>query len=141
MGKSIRNPVRIAVTPIFQNGTDTVCEIDALAGSSSNVKGGVIKLKKNQSYTLQFEIQPPPSGVPAVSFQATGAQAFACSNNGCPTTSSGSSGGFLCNPQVPNSQNQKMLTVDADPASAKSMMFYRLNFSDGTSYDPIVIHD
>jgi hypothetical protein len=136
MSKDLRTNAGIAVTPILKNGTTTVCEIDALAGGSSHVKGGIIKLDRKKSYSLRFEIQPT-TNFPNLSFEATGAEAFWCNPTTCPTNTG--LGGFLTNPGV--STDKKVLTVDVDPSSTDGMVFYRLNFADGTNCDPIIIHN
>jgi hypothetical protein len=135
MNKMARKPVDIDVTPVFQStagGGEVVCEIDGL---SSHTKGGVIKLKSGQSYELNFTL-PSAAGI---TFEADGEDAFWCNGSSCPTAK-GTNGGGLANPTV--SPDQLTLTVKADPpAGTKGYAFYRLNFTGGGSFDPVIIHD
>lgn len=135
--------VGIAVTPILQDtgANTTACEIDAMSGSSSHVKGGIVKLKSNNSYELNFEIQQSSDpGAPDVLFATPGTEAFWCDADSCSLASGPPPNGcFLSNPTV--SADQKTLTVEANPGGGDGLMFYRLNFDDGTSYDPIIIHN
>ena len=137
MTKDVRDSADIAVTPVFTDGsTTTICEIgDLPGGPGNNAKGGVIKLKKNKSYRLSFEIQST-AAVPNLKFKANGDDAFWCSTSvGCPTAKG--VGGFLKNPVVSN--NNRTLTVEADEGNSDLYDFYRLNFDDGTCWDPVII--
>jgi hypothetical protein len=135
MSKMARKDVQVDVTPVYQaagsNG-EVVCEIDG--PSSAHTKGGVIKLKSGQSYNLKFTL-PSTAGV---TFHATGDDAFWCSSSTCPTAK-GTNGAGLKNPSV--SSDQLTLTVEADPPTGKGLVFYRLNFAGGGSFDPVIIHD
>jgi hypothetical protein len=128
------NPISIAVTPLATIGSETICAIDPMAGNSGHIKGGVIKLTSGSARTLSFEIQP---GSSSENFSAAGDDAFWCRQGSCPTEKGVS--GFLTNPRVPDG---KTLLVDANPPQGSSgIMFYRLNFDDGTHFDPIIIHN
>lgn len=138
MTKVGSNGVGIIVTPIVQSGDNVACEIDATAGNSSNVKGGMVKLKGGKEYDLQFAL-PSPNDL-GLLFEADGDDAFWCCTYECPTKEGNGSGGWLSNPTV--SPDQLTLTVHAAPPNGrKGMIFYRLNFNNGGSFDPIIIHN
>lgn len=130
--------VGIIVTPVLQSGENVACEVNAAAGSSSNVKGGMVKLKGGKEYDLQFAL-PSPNDL-GLSFMPDGDDAFWCCTDECPTEEGNGSGGWLSNPTV--SADQLTLTVNAAPPNGgKGMIFYRLNFDNGSYFDPIIIHD
>lgn len=130
--------VEIIVTPIVQSDDNVACEINAAAGSSSNVKGGMVKLKNGKSYQLQFEL--PAANSLGLIFPSAGEDAFWCCTTECPTEAGNDSGGWLSDPEV--SDDGLTLTLQANPPHGdKGLIFYRLNFDNGASFDPIIIHD
>jgi hypothetical protein len=131
-----RTDVAVDVTPKLVQGNTVVCEIDGGPGAGGKVKGGIIKLKSG-SYQIAFTLQP--GDLPGLQFVQGGGNAFWCDTNSCPTVSSNNSNNQLSNPQV--SPDGSTLTVDADMSPPKSAIFYSLNFNNGKSYDPIIIHD
>lgn len=132
----LRNPVGIQVTPLFQQGNTIVCELEPLAGDSSNVKAGIIKLKRGKTYELSFQLAS--GNPPGLLFAPNGMDAIWWDTNSCPTHSLHNGGG-LSNPNV--SADQSTLTVDVDPPAISGLVFYSLNFDNGGSFDPIIIHD
>jgi hypothetical protein len=128
-----RKEVTIEVTPKLQQGSTVVCEIDPAPGSNPHVKGGVIKLKKDDSYKLVFDIQP--GDFAGVEFDTNGA--IWCDMNSCPTGPGNNSNGQMKNPVVGPATR---LSVDVDPDGTKNAVHYRLNFNVG-NYDPIIIHE
>ena len=139
-GKMARRPVTIDVTPkLVQNtpqGTIVVCEIDQSGGGNSEVKGGIIKLKKTNDYKLTFKIQP--GDVPGLQFDANGP--FWCDTNSCPGGPGNNSNGQLKNPQI-DPTDPTVLTVDADPDGTKNAVHYSLNFNNNGRFDPVIIHE
>jgi hypothetical protein len=132
-----RTDVAVDVTPKLVQGNTVVCEIDAGSGAGGKVKGGIIKLQRGNYYQLVFVLQQ--GDVPGLQFTQGGSNAFWCDMNSCPTASSNNSNNQLSNPTV--SPDGLTLTVDADPKPPKNAVYYSLNFNNGGSYDPIIIHD
>lgn len=130
-----RRDVTIEVTPKLVQGTTVVCEIDPAPGSNAHVKGGVVKLKKDDSYQLIFEIQP--GDVPGVQFDQGANGAIWCEMNSCPAAPGNNSSGQVKNPRV---GPPTTLAVDVDPDGSRNAVHYRLNFNVG-NYDPIIIHE
>lgn len=137
--KTERNSMGIELTPVLQIGNTVVCEVDPKAGGggSGKVKGGVINLKKRDSYQLEFEIKD--GNPPNLKFAPAGDDAFWCGTGTCPTSKGNGSGGVLYNPTVTASGSK--LTVDVDSSPSSGIYFYRLNFDNGGNFDPIIIHD
>lgn len=140
--KMARKSISIDVTPKFvQNtpqGTTVVCEIDQSGGGNSEVKGGLIKLKKSDNYKLTFKIQP--GDVPGLQFDQGAGGAFWCEVDSCPESPKNNSKGQLKNPQV-DPANPTILTLDADPDGTKNAVHYSLNFNNGGRFDPVIIHE
>lgn len=141
-GKMARRPITIDVTPkLVQNtaqGTLVLCEIDQSGGGNSNVKGGLIKLRRGSDYQLTFQIQP--GDVPGLQFDQGANGAFWCDMDSCPGGPGNNSQGQLNNPRV-DPHDPTKLTVDADPDGTRNGVHYRLNFNNGGSFDPVIIHE
>jgi len=132
-GKSLSNNIAIGVTPLFVQGDMVVCDIDP---PSNYHKGGHMKLPKGRA-KLAFSLQ---AGTPAnLKFRTKpngDSDAFWCDAIACPAHE-------MTDPQYSNAQvsnNGTTVTVDVVPNGQTNAVFYRLNFDNGCSFDPIIIH-
>jgi hypothetical protein len=130
-----RKRVEIDVTPQFAHGDTIVCDIEP---PSEHHKGGHIRLPKGRSYTLQFNLLP---GTPAdLHFKPDlngKCEAFWSQAHECPQTATNA-------PQYKNARldgsNRLEVDVDVEEGGDPNAIHYRLNFDDGRSFDPIIIH-
>jgi hypothetical protein len=144
-----RTTVNVEVTPQLKQGSETYCEIDAAPGSGHFVKGGIIKLgKSGAEYEVNFKLMSAASlegddhcwksDDNQLSAQETGSaavsSAFWSRRGACPTSA-------MQDSQVKNvTIAGDVLTVEIVPDGSKNAIHYSLNFADGTSFDPIIIH-
>lgn len=126
--------VDVTVKPVASKGNEVFCEISPGTNGNSNVKGGIIKLSKSDSYTLKFTLA---NGNPA-GLQFDQANPFCSKVDGCPSPNDQTS--QFQNPQV---KPDGSLTVSASP-SEDTVVHYRLNFKNGQrsmNCDPIIINE
>lgn len=141
-GGTPRSGVTIEVEPLFQQRNQVVCAIDP---PGSNSKGGSVKLRRGQSYTLEFELQPVNPPAPQVTFRSVpgnptdGRDAFWCDADDCPRNAQMDA--QYGNPRLSNAG--RTLKVDVTPSSSSppNAVHYRLNFEPNGFFDPIIIHD
>jgi hypothetical protein len=131
-----RKRVEIQVTPLSQVGATVNCDIDP---PPAHKKNGNIRLDKGDTYTLQFNLRP--GNIPTLQFKPEvggSCDAFWSQANICPLTS-------MNDPQYPDQslQGVKRLDVDVDVEHGEGTVeiHYRLNFDQGRSFDPIIIHE
>lgn len=130
-----RKWVDIDVTPVSQVGSTVNCVIDP---PSEHKKNGHIRLDKGETYRLRFTLRD--GNLPNLQFkpQVGGScDAFWSDQNTCPSSA-------MSAPQYSDASNgPKKLEVNADvePGGAPIEIHYRLNFNDGRSFDPIIIHE
>jgi len=131
-----RERVLIDVTPLSESGGTVDCNIDPPPGHKKN---GNIRLDKGNAYTLQFNLKP--GAIPTLKFkpEAGGScDAFWSCENTCPLSS-------MNVPQYPDQSlhGAKRLDVDVDVEQGGPPLeiHYRLNFDQGRSFDPIIIHE
>lgn len=139
--------VSIRVTPLFSQGNQVVCAVDA---PTANQKGGMINLPRGGSYTLEFQLQAgskpelqnlrfrsiPPNDPTSTD----GTNAFWCKDDDCPSPGQMHTG--YSNPRL--ASNGRTLKVDVDtpqPTDPESAVHYSLNFHPNSRFDPIIIHD
>ncbi|HET9813051.1 MAG TPA: hypothetical protein VFP57_05270 [Sphingomicrobium sp.] len=143
-----RTTVDVEVTPQLKQGAQTYCEIDPAPGSNHYVKGGMIKLPKNGAeFEINFSLigaaamgeeddacwKPEDDQGDAASSRAV-SSAFWSNRGSCPTSA-------MQDSQVTNVKVAgNVLTVTIVPDGSKNAIHYSLNFADGTSFDPIIIH-
>src|SRR3954470_14636657 len=96
--KLMRQPVDIEVTPLIIQDQIVVCQLEPGAGSNANVKSGLIRLKRNNSYKLQFQLDPAGN----LQFDQAQRGPFWCDDRSCPTSEMNNSNGQLKNPVVSN---------------------------------------
>jgi hypothetical protein len=145
---SSRTTVNVEVTPKLKQGNETYCEIDAAPGSGHFVKGGIIKLPTTGTeYEVNFKLVSAASSREADDHcwkldehsagdgcAAQVSHAFWSNRGSCPT-------GPMQDSQVKNvTVSGDTLTVEIVPDGTKNAIHYSLNFADGTSFDPIIIH-
>ena len=121
----------VTITPTAVNGTDVDCEI-----SGADVVDGAIFLNKDDTYDLTFQLQGG-GGVGVAEFDHS--NPFANRNAQCP--------GANAKPQPPcavtvnpGAPQYDSFTVRVSPTGNKGVTHYRMNFADGLSCDPIMIH-
>jgi hypothetical protein len=132
MMKTERTGINVYVTPELQQGDAVFCEIDRAPGTPGHfVRGGAVKLPAGGQYEINFILQT--GQVPGLEFDAN--DPFCSDPNTCPAP--GQNDGQYTNPRV---TAPTTLTVDADPAPPRNAVHYRLNFSNGTYCDPIIIN-
>lgn len=130
----IRTEAGITVTPLFRQGHEVVCSIDA----GGYMKGGNIELPKGH-YTLTFILA---DGTPAdLNFEPNDVhgdcEAFWSESDDCPKNSTNHLGysGHLDDPRT------LVVNVDVDPGAPPVAVHYRLNFDNHCYFDPIIIHE
>jgi hypothetical protein len=144
-----KTTVNVEVTPKLKQGSETYCEIDAASGSGQFVKGGIIKLRKSGAgYEVKFKLMSPATlGGDDHCWKpdddrlraedgcaATVSSAFWSHRGACPTSA-------MQDSQVKNvTISGDVLTVEIVPDGSPNAIHYSLNFADGTSFDPIIIH-
>ena len=131
-----RNRVEVQVTPQFAHGDSVICDVSA---PSDHHKGGHLRLKKGQSYTLQFDLRPgSPDDLHFKPEQGGQCDAFWSDAHQCPETATNA-------PQYKDPRlsgpNRLEIDVDVEHGGDPSAVHYRLNFDDGRSFDPIIIHE
>jgi hypothetical protein len=135
MSKATAGAINVRVTPLAQQGNETVCAIEAGDPSSANyVKGGVVVLNPPGQYDLVFQLDD--TNFPGLQFD--GGDPFWCSANSCPQGPSNNP--HFGNPHVPSGSNGRQAKVSTNPSNGRQFFHYSLNFSDGSRYDPIVIN-
>ena len=128
-----RQPIEVHVTPELQQGSTVFCEIDRAPGTPGHlVKGGAIKLPPGGQYEINFVLQP--GQVPGLQFDAN--DPFCADANNCPVP--GDNNAQYSSPRVDPAGTK--LTIDADPSPPRNAVHYRLNFTNGTYCDPIIIN-
>lgn len=127
-----RVAVSVDVTPMLQQGNEIFCEIDPSQGTPGKfVKGGVIKLPAGGQFDLTYNLKA--GDIPGLQFDA--ADPFCSDASTCPAP--GAQNGQYANPRV---TAPTTLSVEAAPVPPRNAVHYRLNFSNGTYCDPIIIN-
>ncbi|HEX6072945.1 MAG TPA: hypothetical protein VFY95_08055 [Sphingomicrobium sp.] len=126
--------VKVDVTPLFTQGNEVICAIDPQ--NSANSKGGMLKLDKGQSCSLEFNLKSGTAG--NLTWDPSGA--FAWDYNDCPGNN-----GVCPAPYSAGSPNGSTLTVAVQAVSQEEAAHYRLNFKDASNkswhFDPVIIRD
>lgn len=129
MGRESVAPIQIGVTPLFTQGRQVICKIDPPQG---NHKGGMLHIRKRDTGTLRFNLQPGnPNPL------AFGRDPFWWDSDDCPMNQNCPAP--YSNPRVTN--NGSTLSVDVAAVPEDSAVHYRLNFDNGCYFDPIIIRD
>jgi hypothetical protein len=128
--------VGIDVTPQFVHGDTIICDVDP---PSEHHKGGHIRLPRGETYTLEFRLLPghPPN----LHFKADEqgkCDAFWSDPHKCPQQAMNAP--QYRDPRL-NGPNNLVVDVDVEHGGGPVAVHYRLNFDDGRSFDPIVIHE
>jgi hypothetical protein len=132
----MRKRVDIDVTPQFAHGHSIICDVDP---PSEHRKGGHIRLKKGEPYTLQFDLRSgTPENLHFKPHQDGKCDAYWSDTHECPQRAMNA-------PQYKNprlaSADRLQVDVDVENDSDPVAVHYRLNFDDGRSFDPIIIHE
>lgn len=131
-----RKRIEIEVTPQLAQGDSVICDV---AAPSEHHKGGHVRLKKGESYTLQFNLHPgSPTNLHFKPEQGGHCDAFWSDAHQCPQTSMNAP--QYKDPRL-NGPDSLEVDVDVEPGGDASAVHYRLNFDDGRSFDPIIIHE
>lgn len=120
----------VDVKPITMGGTERDCE---MSGSIAADDG--VFVPRDTDFDITFRLVPSDDGT-MLSFH--GEKPFCNQKKRCPPELPGgnASAPFTVTPNGPHS-----ITVRSAPVRGKGISHFRLNFTDGTSYDPIIIHD
>lgn len=130
----IRTQAAITVKPLFRQGHEIVCSIDA----GGYMQGGNIELPKGH-YSLTFNLlEGNPAGLNFEPNDVHGdCEAFWSESNDCPRNSTNHAGysARLSDPRT------LTVDVDVDPGAPPEAVHYRLNFDNHCYFDPIIIHE
>lgn len=128
---AVRTAAGIIVQPLFKQGHEVVCSIDA----GNYMKGGNISLPQGH-YTLTFNLidgEPRDLNFKEDDHQGN-CMAFWSSQTDCPNNA--------MNEYDPRLENGRRLLVDVDVNGATPQaVHYRLNFDNNCYFDPIIIHE
>jgi hypothetical protein len=131
-----RTRVEVDVTPQFAHGNAIICDVEP---PSQHRKGGHLRLPKGSSYTLQFKLLP---GAPAdLHFKPEhdgACDAFWSDAHECPQHAMNAR--QYKNPRLVDADTLEV-DVDVEHHEPPTAVHYRLNFDDGRSFDPIIIHE
>ena len=132
----MKKRVDIDVTPQFVHDDAIICDVDP---PEEHRKGGHIRLTRGESYTLGFRLLPGrPPNVRFRRDQEGKCDAFWSDLHNCPQQAMNA-------PQYsePRLSGPDRLEVDVnvEHGSEPAAVHYRLNFDDGRSFDPIIIHE
>jgi len=117
----------IEVEPVSVNGKAVECKI-----TGDDVADDAIFLGLNQGYDLTFKL------VNAGSLVFHQAKPFCNQKGKCPPELPG---GSAHNPYSVTPISPTSIAVHCSPVNLRQVAHYRLNFDDGSSCDPIIIHD
>lgn len=120
----------VQVRRVGGSGNDVDCDISAAGKSDDNA----IFLNLNQPYEVTFRLQ----GNPGFGFHRT--NPFGTNRGKCPPASATAHAPFRVT-AFPSNANPHTFTVAVTPVTGRAVTYYRLNFDNGTSCDPIIIHD
>lgn len=120
----------------------TVTTVKRVPSGSKNVQcdaqpavGNVIFLALNTEYDITFVLGP--GNVPEVtSFDSK--KPFCNQPNNCPPKLPG---GTIQKPCTLSANLGTSITIHIDASKNKCVTYYRLNFNDGYTWDPIIIHE
>ncbi len=119
----------VTVTPVSMNGKSVECDI-----SGPDVVDDAIFLGLDQGYDLTFQLVSGPGG--SLTFDQN--KPFCNQSGKCPPELPG---GSAHHPYSVTANSATSITVHCSPVNSKAVAHYRLNFADGSSCDPIIIHD
>lgn len=128
--------VEVDVVPQFVHGTSIICDVDSPSG---HLQHGHIRLKKGQTYTVEFRLNPGnPRDLHFKPDQDGNCEAFWSHEHHCPETRMNAR-------QYSNARletaDKLQVDVNLEQERDPSAVHYRLNFDDGHSFDPIIIHE
>lgn len=119
----------VTVKPASVNGKTVECDI-----TGPDVTDDAIFLGLNQGYDLTFQLVSGPGG--SLAFHPN--KPFCNQSGKCPPELPG---GSAHPPYNVTAKSPTSITVHCSPVNSKAVAHYRLNFADGSSCDPIIIHD
>jgi len=119
----------VTVTPQSVNGNEVDCSI-----SGSDVSDDAIFLDHSHGYDITIKLKSGPGG--SYNFHPT--KPFCNQKGKCPPELPG---GSAHNPFSVTPIDATSILVHCDPVPGKGVAHYRLNFDNGMSCDPIIIHD
>jgi hypothetical protein len=130
--KTARTAIKVYVTPQLQQEDAVFCEINRPSGTPARfLRGGVVKLPPGGHYEINFILRE--GEVAGLEFDAN--DPFCSDPNTCPAPG-------MNDPQFTNPRRTEatIVKVNADPVQPKNAVHYRLNFSNGSYCDPIIIN-
>lgn len=128
--------VDVNVTPQFINGGSIICDVDP---PIEHRKGGHIRLPRGDSYILAFRLMPgKPDEIRFKPDQNGKCDAFWSDAQGCPGRAMNVSS--YGEPRL-IAPDRLEVEINVEQGSDPAAIHYRLNFDDGRSFDPIIIHE
>lgn len=120
--------INVMVTPVGVTGKDVDCDF----GGAAEVVGNALFLDKSDNYNITFQLVP-----------AHGVNAFAAQKPFCnqPKRCPKPVGGNAVAPFNLTSNTGNTITLHVDPIPNKEVSYFRLNFNNALTSDPIIIHD
>ena len=128
--------VDVNVTPQFVSGDSIICDVDPPIEHS---KGGHIRLPRGESYALAFKLLPGnPDNLRFKPDQNGKCDAFWSDAQGCPERAMNAP--QYGDPRL-SAPDRLEIEIGVEHSSDPLAIHYRLNFDDGRSFDPIIIHE
>ncbi|MES2135759.1 MAG: hypothetical protein V4502_01695 [Pseudomonadota bacterium] len=125
MAEKEMTSINVAVTPTRKSGNEVECDI-----TGNEVVDDALFLARDRTYDITFTLD-------AAATETWNQPNPFCARNGkCPAVNAPPHGHFSI-----KSVSPKSLTVEARAPNARSVVHYRLNFSGGGTFDPIIIRD
>ena len=120
--------INVTVTPVGVTGKDVDCDFSG----AGEVIGNALFLDKSDNYDITFQL-----------VSAHGVNAFAAQKPFCnqPKRCPKPPGGNAVPPFHLTGNTGNTITLHVDPIPNKEVSYFRLNFNNGLTSDPIIIHD
>lgn len=119
----------VTVTPVYVDGKNVTC-----IPCGGCVEADAILVPQNGSVDITFELEDGPGGT----YDFHSEKPFTNQMGQCPPPLPA---GTVTVPFSLTSCGAKAITVHSEPTNGKAHSFYRLNFQDGYTWDPVIIHD
>jgi hypothetical protein len=119
----------VTVKPLSVNGNDVECDI-----LGPDVTDDAIFLQQNQDYDITIKLVPGPAG----SYKFHQTKPFCNRNAKCPPALPG---GNALPPFSAQRVSDTELLISAAKVNGRAVAHYRLNFDNGQTCDPVIIHE
>ena len=134
-GAGHRDPTALATTVVTVtaksvNGTDVNCDF-----SGTDVTDNAIFVSEAANTTVTFNLTDNTGQ----SVQFDTSNPFGNQKGHCPKTAGAPK--KPCGLQNPPAPTGSSFTMTVDPTNGRAVSYYRLNFTNGLSCDPIIIHE